>query len=390
MWLLESSVHNAIQQAIKGGFAPSAEQVSRFESRLGEPKNSSGNNRILTVEGSTAVIDIKGVLTESPDFMALLFGGGNTTYSEIIQAIASAEQSPKIEDITLVVDSPGGAFDGLFGAIGAIQSTNKPIKALVHNLAASAAFAIVSQADEVVASNNSTRFGSVGVVATIGVNENEVEITSTHAPKKRPDVTTDVGKAMVVEEIDPMHDLFVDAIATGRGVSASKVNADFGQGATVLANEAVKRGMIDAIATDSPKSVRSTKKTTAISGNQPEANNMDLTQLQAQHPETFAAAVQQGITEERDRVTAHLIAGEMSGDVKTASDSIKNGADMTMTLQTQYMMSATNRGDIEGRVKDDLSADGGDTAHSNHSQESGDGSARTVMDILEAKLGLGE
>ena len=387
MWLLEASVRQAIQQAQKAGFMPSAEQQAQFDARFGTSNVSANDNRLLTVAGNNAEISVKGVITKSPSFMAMLFGGGNTTYPEIISAIAAAEQDDTVSNITFAIDSPGGHFDGLFDTLAAIQAAKKPTKAIISNVGASAAFAIASQADEVTASNIAARIGSVGVVATFMVDDNEISIASTEAPKKRPDISTAEGIAMVREELDAMHEIFVDAIAEGRGTTADKVNADFGQGGTVLANEALKRGMIDAVAAPSLKAVKNTKTTTAHSGNQPEANNMDLKQLQAQHPETFAAAVQQGTTEERDRVSAHLMMGESSGDMKTASASIKDGSGMTATLQATYMTAGMNRSDVAGRQEDDLSANAGDNA--NAQDESGD-KAGDVASIIEAKLGLGE
>lgn len=387
MWLLEASVRQAIQQAQKAGFMPSAEQQAQFDARFGNGDVSANDNRLLTVAGNSAEISVKGVITKAPSFMAMLFGGGNTTYPEIIAAIAAAEQDSAISDITFAIDSPGGHFDGLFDTLAAIQAAKKPTKAVISNVGASAAFAIATQADEVVASNIAARIGSVGVVATFFNDENEISVTSTEAPKKRPDITTEEGIAMVREELDAMHEIFVDAIAEGRDTTADKVNADFGQGATVLANEALKRGMIDAVAAPSLKAVKSTKTTTANSGNQPEANNMDLKQLQAQHPETYAAAVQQGATEERDRVTAHLTMGNASGDMKTACSAIEDGSAMTATLQATYMTAGMNRSDVTTRQGEDAEANAGDNA--NAQEENGD-QGSDVASLIESKLGLGD
>ncbi len=388
MWLLEASVRQAIQQAQKSGFLPSAEQQAQFDARFGTSSVSANDNRLLTVAGDNAEISIKGVITKTPSFMAMLFGGGNTTYPDIVSAIAAAEQDDSISNITFAIDSPGGHFDGLFDTLAAIQTAKKPTKSIISNVGASAAFAIASQADEVIASNIAARIGSVGVVATFMVRDDEIDITSTDAPKKRPDVSTAEGVAMVREELDAMHEIFVDAIAEGRGTTADKVNADFGQGGTVLANEALKRGMIDAVAAPSLKAVKNTKTTTttANSGNQPEASNMDLKQLQAQHPETFAAAVQQGTTEERDRVNAHLMMGKSSGDMKTACTAIEDGSGMTATLQATYMTAGMNRSDVAGRQKDDLGADAGDKATTldDLGADAGD-----VVSMVEAKLGIG-
>jgi len=386
MWLLEASVRRAMQVAEKSGFKFTAEQQAHFDARFSAVDTSPGSNRILTVAGDNAQISVKGVMTQEPSFMAMIFGGGNTTYPEILSAIAAAEQDDNITNVTYAIESPGGGFDGLFDVLAAMQTATKPSKAIISGVGASAAFAMATQADEVIASNIAARIGSVGVVATFYNDEDEISITSTDAPKKRPDVRTAEGIAMVREELDAMHEIFVDAIAQGRGTTADKVNADFGQGGTVLANEAVKRGMIDAVATTSLKAVKTTNTlTTATSGNQPEATKMDLKELQSQHPETFAAAVQQGVTEERDRVTAHLVMGESSGDTKTASASIKNGANMTATLQATYMTAGMNRGDIEARQREDLDANAGDNA----TEADNDDKGGDVATLIEARLGIG-
>ena len=310
-WLLETSVRQAIEQAQAAGIIPTVEQQTEFEtSRTAAMVD--GNSRVLTLAGNSAEIAIKGTLTKSPDFMAMLFGGGNTTYTEIVSAIAAAEQDDNITDITLSIDSPGGAFDGLFDALASIQSAKKPIKAVVGGMAASAAYAIASQADTIVASNVASRIGSIGVAAEFNVNKNSVILTSTDAPKKRPDVTTAAGKEMVVEELDALHEIFVEAIAKGRGVSIDTINGGFGQGATLLADDALKRGMIDSVAKTTFKTVDTTNlKTVASDGDNPEVELMNLSELKATHPDVHAAAVQVGIDQERDRVGAHLQMGEI-------------------------------------------------------------------------------
>jgi len=386
MWLLEAGVRQAMQVAEKSGFKFTAKQQAQFDAQFSTENVSSGNNRLLTVAGDNAQISVRGVMTQEPSFMAMIFGGGNTTYPEIISAIDTAERDDSVTNIVYEIDSPGGGFDGLFNMLAAMQSATKPSKAIISNVGASAAFAMATQADEVVASNIAARIGSVGVVATFYDDENEISITSTDAPKKRPNVRTEEGVAMVREELDAMHEIFVDAIAQGRGTTAEKVNADFGRGGTVLANEAVKRGMIDAVATSSPKAVKTIKTTTtANSGNQPEATKMDLKDLKSQHPDTFAAAVQQGVVEERDRVTAHLVMGESSGDIKTANASIRNGDAMTATLSATYMTFGMNRSDVNARDKDNLEANAGDAANT----ESNDDKGGDVVGLIEARLGLG-
>lgn len=387
MWLLEASIRQAIEQAQKAGVLPTVQQQIEYEARYAVSASET-TSRILSVAGNNAEVAVKGVITKAPCFLAMLFGGGNTTYGEIIAALAEAEADATVDNITLAIDSPGGHFDGLFDTLAAIQSTTKPVKAVISNVGASAAFAIASQADEIIASNRAARIGSVGVAATFEVSDTEVTITSTEAPKKRPDVTTEEGKAMVREELDAMHEIFVDAIAEGRSTTIEKVNAEFGQGATLLAGEALKRGMIDAVAETSLKVVESAKTTTTArsGGNNPEKGPMDLKTLKAQHPDVYAAAVQEGVESERDRVTAHLTMGEASGDNKTAYAAIKDGSEMTATLQATYMTAGMNRQDVANRQDDDANANAGDGA--NASDDQGD-AADAVASMVEAKLGMG-
>lgn len=381
MWLLLAAIREAFENAEKSGAVPTAQQQLDYEARVAS--GSSGDlPRLLTIAGNNAEIVIQGAITNRPSLLAFMFGGGNTTYADITAALAVAEQDPEVDNITLAIDSPGGTIAGLFDTLAAIQAAKKPVKAVVSNVAASAAYALASQADEIVATNRAARFGSIGIVVRGSIDENEIAIASSEAPKKAPDLSTEEGKAVVREELDALHEIFVDAIAEGRSTTVEKVNAEFGQGATLLAGEALKRGMIDAVAEPTLKVVESTKTTTARSGgNQPEAGYMDLKTLQAQHPDVYTAAVQQGVDQERDRVSAHLTMGEASGDMKTAVGAINDGSAMTAKLQAQYMAAGMNRADINARQDDDNNADAGDGANA---EDDDAAKASAAAGILEA------
>lgn len=382
MWLLETAVRQAMERAAAAGAAPTVAQQGEYVARI-----QADTGRVLTLAGSSAEIEVYGVLTKVPDFFAAYFGGGNTTYGEIVAAIAQAEQDDEVEEITLMVDSPGGTFDGLFDAIAAIQTARKPIKARVSGLAASAAYALVAQCEEITVVNRATMVGSIGVVVDMQVFESVISISSTAAPKKRPDVTTEEGKAVVREELDALHEIFVDSIATGRGTTVEKINAEYGQGATILAEEALNRGMIDAIAASPSKAVELAKpKAVNNDGNQSEASRMDLNELKASHPDVYAAAVAEGTTAERDRVTAHLTLGEASGAMKTAVAAVTDGSGMTATLQAQYMAAGMNRGDLDAAGDDDAAAAAATAAAK--AKAEGPDAGDAVADSVEAMLGV--
>lgn len=354
MWLLEQSVRLAMEQAHAAGILPNDDQKALFEaSRI-----SAGESRILTVAGDTARIAIEGVLTKTPDFLAMLFGGGNTTYSEIAAALAEAEADNNIAQIEFMFNSPGGNIDGLFETMDIVAACKKRKRAIVTGLAASAAYMLASQADEIIATNNASRVGSIGVLWSTRIDDKEIAITSTKAPKKAPDVTTEEGKAVVREELDALHDLFVGAIAKGRDVSDDKVNANFGQGAVVLAGEALKRGMIDSIAKTQLKAVDSAiTETAAIGGeHKSKGESMDLNELKAKHPDVYNAAVQVGINEERERVNAHLHMGKETAAMTVAIEAIEKGDGFGPMVTAKYVSAGMARNDQAARSEDDATA----------------------------------
>ncbi len=389
MWLLDNSAMQSMREARAVGVAPTAEQQLEYSARI-SGADSGDHSRIMSVAGDKAEIKIKGVLTKTPDFMSMLFGGGNTTYSDINAALAVASSDPSISSINLLVDSPGGHINGLFDTIAALQTTSKALTCTVDGTCASAAYAIASQADKIEATNKASSVGSIGIVVDAFIDEDRVSITSTNAPNKRPDLSTEEGKAVLVEELDAIHELFVDAIATGRGKTEKEVNATFGRGSMVLANEAIKRGMIDGIAGANLRVVESSQKQNARGGDNNLESSMDITQLEATHPQLFAAVIKQGeaqgVESERDRVSSHLVMGSTSGDMKTAIEAIKDGSGMTATLQATYMSAGMNRADINARGVEDLTANAGDNANKELEQDAGEGAE--VLAILQENLGM--
>jgi ClpP class serine protease len=299
--------------------------------------------------GTSSIIPIEGVLTQKRDLFAAWFGGGNTLYPDITKAIVTGETDPLVSEHVLAVGtSPGGSIDGLFDTMAAIKAAKKPVRAIVRGMAASATFALVSQADEVIASNDVTQFGSVGIVSTFRVLENLVDVTSTKAPEKRPDVTTKEGIETARKPLDAIHDKFVEAIAKGRGTTSANVNENYGRGAIVIASDAVKQGMIDSIGIADTQ----TQNTANTGGEEVEARMKTLEDFRAQHPALYAEAVQVGIDQERDKVKAHAIYGAASGDYEGALKNIKDGVELTATVRAEYETKGWNKLAVEARQEE--------------------------------------
>ena len=117
----------------------------------------------MAVADGTATIEIHGVLTKKPNFMAFLFGGGNATYADIQSSIAKVEADPTVTAVRFDIDSPGGEIDGLFETIAAIEAMEKP-RSVVSSMAASAAYAIAASVGNIRAKSPASMFGSIGVV----------------------------------------------------------------------------------------------------------------------------------------------------------------------------------------------------------------------------------
>jgi ClpP class serine protease len=369
---------------------PSAELRSAFKAECSDVISAdSSDGRVMQTAGGVAEIAVAGVLVKSPSFMMWLMGMQQTAYGDIINALAKASADASVKSVVLKTDSPGGSVDGLFETIAAIQAFDKPISAMCVK-ACSAAYAIAASTKSIVAASVASSFGSIGVAASIAVDDDVVDLTSTEAPEKRPDVTTPEGQAVVVRYLDAVHGLFADAIATGRKTTVEAVNKEYGRGSELLAADAMTRGMIDGIAGQKPRLVKTQKSASAESGGN-QGDPMDLKTLKAQHADVFEAAAGEGAKTERDRVTAHLTMASHGGEagLKLALAAIKSGDPLTMTLQAEYMTVALSERDIKNRQEESntvSTATAGTVAV--QAQDGGKDFGDRVADAVEAKLGI--
>lgn len=203
--------------------------------------------------GDAAVIPVFGPIF--PRATMVNQSAGGAALDAVLRDFRVAEASDEVSRIVMVWDSPGGIVSGLGEAADAIRRAAKPVTAFVTGIAASAAYWLASQAGEIVV-ERAGAVGSIGVVASLSRQEGPdadgrrtYEVVSSGAPRKRPDVTTDEGRAGLQEEVDALEAVFVADVARGRGTSAARVRAEFGQGGMVNAGAAVAAGMADRIGT---------------------------------------------------------------------------------------------------------------------------------------------
>ena len=71
---------------------------------------------VLSVDGDTATIDIRGTLTDDPCCIACFLNFRTTSYMQIQEAIATIDADESIKRVRLVIDSPGGDITGSCGS----------------------------------------------------------------------------------------------------------------------------------------------------------------------------------------------------------------------------------------------------------------------------------
>lgn len=216
--------------------------------------------RAAAARTGIAVIPLTGVITPRGSLLSMLFGGGPGGLLGFRQEFRQAMGDADVGAIVLDIDSPGGLIDLVPETAEEVRDArgSKPVIAVANTLAASAAYWIGAQAEELVV----TPSGDVGSVGVYQLHEdwskfNEkmgVDPTYIYAGEYKvegnPDEPlSDETKAAWQSEVDDLYAMFVDAVAAGRGVTAQEVLDGYGKGRTLMAARALEAGMVDRIDT---------------------------------------------------------------------------------------------------------------------------------------------
>ncbi len=140
----------------EGAIRKPEKQASAF---FGRPA-SSGMYRI---ENGMAIIPVIGTLTNRGGWIGA--SSGVVSYEGLGAQVREALNDPDVERIVLDIDSPGGTVAGsqLLAEQLYLARQRKPLIAVVNDMAASAAYLMASQADEIIISPTSM-VGSIGVL----------------------------------------------------------------------------------------------------------------------------------------------------------------------------------------------------------------------------------
>lgn len=242
--------------AIRAEALPRLAYALRASEVIDDPEPQAAT-RTLSTTGGVAVIPLKGILTAKVSLISLLFGGGSGLKG-FRENFREALASDEVGSILIDVDSPGGSTDLIPEIAAEIRAGRgtKPITAIANTDAASGAYWLACQADEVVVTP-SGMVGSIGVFLVHddwSVANEQMGVTPTYISAGKyktegnPDEPlSDEAKAHLQATVDEFYDLFVADVAAGRGVPESSVRNGFGEGRMVTARQGVALGLADRI-----------------------------------------------------------------------------------------------------------------------------------------------
>lgn len=239
-------------RAAGGTFTP-----EEIKARIGDGNSPQAASR--SQGGAVAVIPVRGVIAHRMSGMEDSSGG--TSAEGIGRMLRAAMADASVGTILLDVDSPGGTVTGvseLAEELFEMRGKGKKIVAQVNGLAASAAYWLASQADEIV-SLPSGLAGSIGVFTVhqnlaAALEKEGVDVTVISAGKYKVEGNpfeplSDEAKAVKQAQVDEAYGQFVKDVARGRGVTASAVRSGYGEGRVLTAKDAKAAGLIDRIGT---------------------------------------------------------------------------------------------------------------------------------------------
>lgn len=202
-----------------------------------------------TVQDGVVVIPLRGVLMNHMSWWAW-------SYEELARDLELAADDQRVQRAVLYIDSPGGLVAGTDTAGAAIEAFKsiKPITAMINGLGCSAAYWIACATGEVVATSRS-EIGSVGTMKRgmdfepimIKAGAELIEVVAKQSPNKALAPNSPEGQAEMQAIVDHAGGQFVADLARFRGIAEAEVLKNFGKGLVFHAEEALSRGMVDAI-----------------------------------------------------------------------------------------------------------------------------------------------
>ena len=177
--------------------------------------------------------------------------------SELVEALADAMASRNAKALVLRIDSPGGTVVGgesFFRAVRAVAA-DKPVVAVLGEVAASGGYMVAIAADHIVA-REGTITGSIGVLmqtadvtgllGKLGVVPETIKSAPLKAVPSPFEALTEEGRAATRLLVDDMYDMFVGMVADRRNFDRQTA-LKLADGRVYTGRQAKANGLVDAL-----------------------------------------------------------------------------------------------------------------------------------------------
>ena len=282
VWAMESDALSLLLAKVSAFDQQTIESVTRALAEKGDlfkllserngtsainPMRSASSGGCPDVRNGVAHIPINGTMMKQVPCMLDLLGVQATSTEAVRAQLDAALNDSAVKSIVLDIDSPGGTVDGTQALADDVRAVRglKPIEAHASDKMASAAYWVASQADRIVAGPTAS-IGSIGTVGAIHDSSQaaekagvKVHVISSHELKGAgiPGApVTDAQLADFRRNVETLTGLFVDAVASGRGISAASAR-ELATGQVWIGEEAKARGLVDEVRSGAPSRVAS-------------------------------------------------------------------------------------------------------------------------------------
>lgn len=233
--------------------------------KLADPKFSASADysaevmsQIYSVQQNVGVISIKGSLVEGSAGYGVFYG--QTGYDDIRAALVAAVSNSDVKAILLDVSSGGGQVSGVDDTAQLISRVNnvKPVVTYTGSTMGSAALWLGASANHTVAGKTAI-VGSLGVImvhldrsrqlADAGIKPTIIRAGTEKALATPYEPLSEKAQAGLQSQADVLYGVFLNHVASSRGVSATNGDKKFGQGRVFVGQQAVDAGLVDKLGT---------------------------------------------------------------------------------------------------------------------------------------------
>ena len=276
--------------------------------------------------------------------------GGDSHYGtvDLARKLRTFDASEKIIGHIIQIESGGGSANAVDEMKDAIQAAKKPVVVFCDGIMASAALYIGSYSDYIISHRESDRIGSIGALIELQgfkkidedkqTGERYVRIYADKSTEKNSEFEAAINdlnfKPIIENVLNPSAEKFINDMKINR----PKVKEDQLTGKLFKASEVVGT-LIDEIGTFEQAVNKVIELSTFNLITNKTNKKMTKEELKQQHPGVYASIIQEGATQERDRVEAWLAFSEV--DLNAVKEGIQKGENVTQKTMSEMFVKQT-------------------------------------------------